>query len=169
MPRTPASTNAADRSITPAEREVLELFVHLGKYLSLPRSVGEIYGLLFATGGQCTLDDLVSRLGISKGSASQGLRMLRGAGAVRAVHRRGDRKDYFEAEADFPALVRGFLRDQLAMRMEHAGERLAHLREVVDDPRNGAPAGLPGRVAKLQSWHGKARKILPVLTAFLRV
>ena len=34
--------------LSPAEREVLDFFVHMGKYLSLPRSVGEIYGLLFA-------------------------------------------------------------------------------------------------------------------------
>ena len=93
MPR--VHTLAAARSsgsITNAEREVVEFFVHLGRYLSLPRSVGEIYGLLFAKGEAMTLDELVRRLGISKGSASQGLRLLRGVGAVRVGYRPGDRK-----------------------------------------------------------------------------
>jgi DNA-binding transcriptional regulator GbsR (MarR family) len=153
----------------PAEREVVEFFVHLGKYLSLPRSVGEIYGLLFATGEKLTLDDLVSRLGISKGSASQGLRMLRGAGAVRVTHLAGDRKDYYEAEADMPALIRGFLRDQLVLKLEHADRRLDRLRAVVDDPESGAPAGLSGRVERLQSWHNKARRLVPLVSTFLKM
>ena len=153
----------------PAEREVVEFFVHLGKYLSLPRSVGEIYGLLFATGEKLTLDDLVSRLGISKGSASQGLRMLRGAGAVRVTHQPGDRKDYYEAEADMPALIRGFLRDQLVLTREHADRRLDRLRAVVDDPESGAPAGLSGRVERLQSWQNKARRLLPLASTFLKL
>jgi DNA-binding transcriptional regulator GbsR (MarR family) len=153
----------------PAEREVVEFFVHLGKYLSLPRSVGEIYGLLFATGEKLTLDDLVARLAMSKGSASQGLRMLRGAGAVRVTHLPGDRKDYYEAEADMPALIRGFLRDQLVLKLEHADRRLDRLRAVVDDPENGAPAGLSGRVERLQSWQNKARRLLPLASTFLKL
>jgi DNA-binding transcriptional regulator GbsR (MarR family) len=115
------------------------------------------------------LDDLVSRLGISKGSASQGLRMLRGAGAVRVTHLAGDRKDYYEAEADMPALVRGFLRDQLVLKLEHADRRLDRLRAVVDDPENGAPAGLSGRVERLQSWQNKARRLLPLASTFLKL
>jgi HTH-type transcriptional regulator, glycine betaine synthesis regulator len=153
----------------PAEREVVEFFVHLGKYLSLPRSVGEIYGLLFATGEKLTLDDLVARLAISKGSASQGLRLLRGAGAVRVTHLPGDRKDYFEAEADLPALIRGFLRDQLVLKLEHADRRLDRLRAVVDDPENGAPAGLSVRVERLQSWQNKARRLIPLASTFLKL
>lgn len=152
-----------------AERELLEFFVHLGKYLSLPRSVGEIYGLLFARGERMTLDDLVAALGMSKGSASQGLRLLRGFGAVRVSHLPGDRKDYFEAEAELPALVRGFLRDQLSAKMERADERLDRLRAAVDDPSNEAPEGLSGRVERLQAWHNKARRLVPLVSTFLKI
>lgn len=170
MPRMPAL--AAQRTparLSPAECEVLEFFVHLGKYLSLPRTVGEIYGLLFARGDKLTLDELVEQLGISKGSASQGLRMLRGVGAVRTSHLPGDRKDYFEAEAELPALIRGFLRDQLAIKMDHADRRLERLRAAVDDPLQGAPDGLSKRVERLQSWHNKARRLVPLVSTFLKM
>ncbi len=155
--------------LAPAEREVIEFFVHLGRHLSLPRSVGEIYGLLFATGEAHALDDLVQRLGISKGSASQGLRVLREAGAVRATFRQGDRKDYYEAELELTALVRRFLRDQFAARMEEADHRLVQLQAVVQDPDNAAPRGLDGRVERLQSWHRKASRLAPLVTAFLKI
>ncbi|MEX1045189.1 MAG: hypothetical protein WEC73_03590 [Chthoniobacterales bacterium] len=154
---------------SPAEQEVIEFFTHIGRYLSLPRSVGQIYGLLFAKGEKLTLDDLVQQLGISKGSASQGLRVLRGVGAVRVSHIPGDRKDYFEAETELPTLIRGFLRDQLAVKMEHADERLARLQAAVDDPANAAPDGLSVRVERLQSWHNKARRLVPLVSTFLKM
>lgn len=165
----PAAKRRPPAKLSPAEKEVVEFFVHLGRYFSLPRSVGEIYGLLFATGGQHSLDDLVARLGISKGSASQGLRLLRDAGAVKPAYRTGERRDYYEADAELPALIRGFLRDQLALKLEHAGERLEHLQEVVNNPRNGAPAGLESRVGRLVSWHGKTRRLVPLVSTFLKI
>jgi len=155
--------------LSPAEREVIEFFVHLGRQLSLPRSVGEIYGLLFATGEEHSLDDLVRRLGISKGSASQGLRVLRGAGAVRGTFRPGDRKDYYEAELELTALVRRFLRDHFSAKMEETDRRLDHLHTVVQDPRNAPPAGLDDRVERLQSWQRKASRLAPLMSAFLKI
>ncbi len=155
--------------LTPAEREVVEFFVHLGRYLSLPRSVGEIYGILFATGGTMTLDQLVKRLGISKGSASQGLRLLRGVGAVRVSYRPGDRKDHYSAEVELPNLLRVFLRDQLSVRMNHANERLGRLLDAVEDPSNGAPDGLTHRVERLVSWQKKAKRLVPLVSTFLKM
>lgn len=155
--------------MTPAELEVIEFFVHLGRYLSLPRSVGEIYGLLFASETPITLDGLVRRLRISKGSASQGLRLLRGVGAVTVSYRAGDRKDYYSAEVELPALVRGFLRDQLAVRLEHADDRLRRLCEAVDDPANGAPPVLPERLERLVSWNKKAKRLVPLVSTFLKM
>jgi DNA-binding transcriptional regulator GbsR (MarR family) len=169
MPSTVTQSVVRPIGLGSAEREVLEFFVHIGKYLSLPRSVGEIYGLLFARGDKLTLDDLVTLLGMSKGSASQGLRMLRGVGAVRLSHVPGDRKDYFEAETELPALVRSFLRDQLSIKMEHADRRLDRLRAAVDGPDSDAPDGLAGRVERLQSWHNKARRIVPLVSTFLKM
>lgn len=166
MPRT---TKAAAARLTAAEREVLDFFVHLGKYLSLPRTVGEIYGFLFATGEKHTLDSLVGRLGISKGSASQGLRALREAGAVRVSYVPGDRKDYYQAEVEFPALVRTFLQEHFSARLDHAGAWLDRLQETVVDPKNCAPEGLADRVGDLQSWHRKARRLVPLVKTFLKV
>jgi DNA-binding transcriptional regulator GbsR (MarR family) len=165
----PAERPNAQTRLAPAEREAIEFFVNLGRYVSLPRSVGEIYGILFARGEKLTLDDLVTRLGMSKGSASQGLRMLRGVGAVRISHLPGDRKDYYEAEAELPHLLRGFLRDQLASKLDHADRRLDRLRTVIDDPSSGAPDGLSERVELLRSWQNKIRRIVPLVSTFLKI
>jgi hypothetical protein len=52
------------------------------KIFGVPRSVGQIYGLLYSSREPLSFSDIVKRLGISKGSASQGLQLLRSLGAV---------------------------------------------------------------------------------------
>ena len=71
------------QKLDPLESQVVAVFVDGVRVLGLPRSIGEIYGLLFISQSPMSLDDLVQRLDISKGSASQGLRMLKSLGAVR--------------------------------------------------------------------------------------
>ena len=52
---------------------MIDVFVRAASLIGLPRSIGEIYGLLFCTPQALSFDELVERLQISKGSVSQGL------------------------------------------------------------------------------------------------
>jgi hypothetical protein len=63
-------------------RECVELFAEVVQVFGVPPSVGQIYGLLYATPEPLSFSDIVERLGISKGSASQGLQFLRSLGAI---------------------------------------------------------------------------------------
>ena len=76
------------------EVEVIDLFVAATRLLGLPRSLGEIYGLLFMAPKPLTFDQLVSRLRISKGSVSQGLKTLRAFGSVKLSYVPGDRREH---------------------------------------------------------------------------
>jgi DNA-binding transcriptional regulator GbsR (MarR family) len=46
------------------------------------------------------MDDIMARLGTSRGNVSMSLAKLTEWGLVRRVHRRGDRRDYYESLAD---------------------------------------------------------------------
>jgi DNA-binding transcriptional ArsR family regulator len=74
----------AYRAGNPADfqSECIELFAEVVYALGLPRSVGQIYGLLYASSEPLSFSDIVERLDISKGSASQGLQLLRTLGAI---------------------------------------------------------------------------------------
>src|SRR5439155_9335517 len=63
----PARTDAS------LEAEVIGLFVQLSRMLGQPRSYAEIYGLIFISARPINMEEMIERLGISKGSASQGL------------------------------------------------------------------------------------------------
>lgn len=145
------------------ESEVIALFVRVADMLNLPRSVGEIYGLLFiSTDPQC-LDDCRVRLNISKGSTSQGLKILRSFGAIRAVYIPGDRKDYYVAETSLRKIAAGFAKEQIQPHVASGEDRLVHIRELLDDYESVNKAELTEKVELLENWQRRAGKTLPFL------
>src|SRR5205814_10304799 len=64
-------------------------------------TMGQIHGLLFITGEALSMDDIMARLGgISRGNVSMNLTKLLEWGLVRKAHKRGDRREYYESQAD---------------------------------------------------------------------
>ena len=113
------------------EAEVIGLFVELSRMLGQPRSYAEIYGLIFISNRPLPMDEIVARLGISKGSVSQGLRFLRKAGAVKMVCVAQDRRIHYEALAELRHLAVGFLRDQILPQLEAIRSRLDQIAELI--------------------------------------
>lgn len=104
-----------DASLDAVERELVAIFADLSAALGLPRSLGQIYGLAYASPAPICFDDVVQRLALSKGSASQGLRVLRELGALRAISEDGRR-----------------MADDGPRRTEHGGKKVD--REVGPSP-----------------------------------
>ena len=77
------------------EEAVIDLFLNAANSFGLPKSYGQIYGLLFCRDLSLSMDEIMELLQISKGSASQGLRALRQLGAITTVFASGDRKGAF--------------------------------------------------------------------------
>jgi len=84
--------------------EVEEDFVGLWRQMSslwgVSPTMAEVHGLLYITGSALSMDDIMARLEISRGNASMNLSKLVEWGLVRRVHRRGDRRDYYESLRD---------------------------------------------------------------------
>lgn len=64
------------------------------------RTMAEIHAMLYLSVEPVCTDDVMEQLQVSRGSASTNLRELTNWGLIYRVHRRGDRKEYFEAEKD---------------------------------------------------------------------
>jgi len=154
--------------IDPLEQQVIDFFADGVRVLGLPKSVGEIYGLLFISEGPLALDDFVRRLAISKGSASQGLRTLKTLGAIREADSNGQRRTHYVPATDLKRLVGGFIKEQIRPHLESGKSKLHHLSEAVNsihDPERRDFAR--ERVDKLDSWIRKSSHVLPVLQKLL--
>lgn len=104
-PHSAAAQPAGDGPRPPAssrfETECAAFFSEAVQVFGVPKSVGQIYGLLFASPEPLSFSDIVERLDISKGSASQGLQLLRSLGAINvAVAKQPERNAMGETGAD---------------------------------------------------------------------
>jgi len=153
--------------LSPLETEIIDFFVQLSRLLGQPRSLAEIYGLLFISARPLAMDDLIERLQLSKGSASQGLKFLRSIGAVRMVYVAGERRVHYEAVAELRNLAIRFLRDQIVPHFDHGQARLERIAEMVRQLPPGQRARVNGRVKMLQSWGRNGRRFLPLVVKIL--
>ena len=145
------------------EREVIELFVRMADVLNLPRSVGEIYGLLFISSDPLCLDDCRIRLEISKGSTSQGLKILRSFGAIRTVYIPGDRKDYYVAETSLRKIASGFAGEQIRPHVDSGKERIERIRELMERQGSDDRKTIQEKIDLLENWQKRAGKALPLI------
>ncbi|MEO8204550.1 MAG: transcriptional regulator [Chthoniobacterales bacterium] len=166
-----ASDNSKESPHKPdiLEEEIIGVFVEIAQMLSLPRSLGEIYGMLFLSPEPLTLDDLVKALGISKGSASQGLRQLKTLGAVRPQYRTGDRREHFTVELELRKIASGFLKEHVEPHLKSTERRLegleSQLSAATDHP---SFTFLRDRIDRLEGWHRASHEILPLMATFLK-
>ena len=144
------------------EVAVIDLFLNAVQSVGLPKSLGQIYGLLFCRDRPLAMDEIMKLLSISKGSASQGLRSLRQLGAVSSVFERGDRKERFFAEIRLRKLVAGFLKEQADPHMEKGISRLDNLRKLLsaEDDQESQKRGMR-REEILSGWHRQMSRLLP--------
>lgn len=168
MDTLPPESQTRALGLTPLQRQVVDFFVDGVRVLGLPRSLGEIYGLLFISTEPLSLDDLVRDLGISKGSASQGLKTLRTLGAVREATGNGDRRTYYEPAVDLKKLVGGFIREQVRPHLDSGKNKLQSIAETASLSADPVEREfLADRIQRLESWMNRGSKVLPMLQKIL--
>jgi HTH-type transcriptional regulator, glycine betaine synthesis regulator len=89
-----------DRRLREIEQRFVELWGDMSSWWGVSRTMAEIHGLLYISGEGMTAEQIQERLGISRGNVSMNIRTLVEWGLVRRVHKRGDRRDYYESLTD---------------------------------------------------------------------
>ena len=103
----------------------------------ISRTMAEIHALLYmATDPLCT-DDIMEQLAVSRGSASMNLRELVKWGLIERVHRRGDRKEYFEAEKDVWQMFETIVRERRRREVQPIEETIDRCLEMVREGKRG--------------------------------
>lgn len=147
---------------------MIDSFVRAAALIGLPRSIGEIYGLLYCSPEPLDFDQIEQRLGISRGSVSGGLKTLRQLGAVKIHYMPGSRKDHYLPELSMERLVRGFIKDQFTPHLESSAQRLDHVEaQLADEPDLARREHARQRLNTLRTWRRRAEKLLPLALAVL--
>jgi DNA-binding transcriptional regulator GbsR (MarR family) len=120
---------APPKALQEAQDRFIAVWGQMAGAWGISRTMAEVHALLYITGEPMCTDDIMDRLEISRGNASMSLRALLDWGIVERAHKRGDRKEYFEAEQDVWALFRAIVRERITREVDPL---LASMHEIRD-------------------------------------
>ncbi len=175
--------SASATKSTAFELECALFFAEIVQLFGFPKSVGQIYGLLYSSPQPLGLSAITEILAISKGSASQGLQLLRALGAIHeadpasststfalndsgAVEPRPTRGAAYRPELSLRQLVTGILRERMAPSASAGADRLKYLNQLARQSPAHAAFYLE-RVSQLATWSKQFNTVLPLLSALL--
>ena len=154
--------------LNPLQLEFIDAIVRMVNILGMPKSVGQIYGLLYSSPEPLCMDHIMSVLKISLSGASQGLKTLRSFRAIRTVMIPGDRRDFFEAEESFKKLFIKFLQEEMEPHFDSAKERIERMEDLLEEMPEEDKGFYNGRVDRLRAVNKAANRLLPIVRAMIK-
>jgi DNA-binding transcriptional regulator GbsR (MarR family) len=152
--------------------ELVDVFGRMAQALSFPRSVGEIYGLLYLAPEPMSAPEISEALSISKGSVSTGTRQLLTLGFIRKVWLQEERKDYFEAVLELGNMVRTAYDQIFKVRAQNAERRLTDVTDTLADERAELSpeeyALIKERLERLTKLQKRAKQFMPLLERLIK-
>jgi len=94
------TTPAVQQQLRVAQDLFIRRWGEMGQTWGINRTMAEIHALLYICGTPLCTDDVMERLNISRGNASMSLRALCDWGIIHRLHKRGERREYFESLSD---------------------------------------------------------------------
>ena len=132
----------------------------MGSAWGINRTMAQIHALLMTSDAPLTTDDVMADLKISRGNAHQNLRELAGWGLVRSVIRKGERKEFFEAEKDVWRMFCIISRERKRREIEPALKALRACEEQTRSLRGDKAAAFNRQIRALSEFVGQADTIL---------
>lgn len=131
----------------------------LGTQWGINRTMAQIHALLMTAPEPLTTDEVMEDLEISRGNAHSNLKELVAWGLLRVVVKKGERREYFEAEKDVWQIFTIVARERKRREIEPA---LAILSKCSDESREiGGAAGkaFHQQMRELEDFVGFASKM----------
>jgi DNA-binding transcriptional regulator GbsR (MarR family) len=147
IPVTDVSGGAATGGGTPQHqrlRTAQDLFIRrwgeMGQTWGINRTMAEIHALLYIVGQPLCTDDVMERLNISRGNASMNLRALCDWGIIRRLHKRGERREYFESLSDVWEMFSIIAAERKRREMDPVLETIKQCQKLLDESSIGKSA-----------------------------
>jgi len=136
----------AESKPTPAQqlRTSQDLFIRrwgeMGATWGINRTMAEIHALLYITAQPLCTDDVMERLHISRGNASMSLRSLCDWGIIRRLHKRGERREFFESLHDVWEIFSIIATERKRREMDPVLETIKQCQAMLDASNIGKAA-----------------------------
>ncbi|MBA4028292.1 MAG: hypothetical protein C0475_04040 [Planctomyces sp.] len=162
MKTDPASAPGTAQGLTQLQDSFIASWGQMGTTWGVSRTMAEVHALLLITGEPMCTDDVMERLAISRGNASMSLRALLDWNVITRTHKRGDRKEYFQAVPDAWTMLQAVVRQRMKRELNPVLHSLIELRDLSAPPRRGQDQPTQDHNARLDA-------LIDLLTLFDRV
>ncbi|MCX6901539.1 MAG: hypothetical protein NT105_22905 [Verrucomicrobia bacterium] len=140
---------------------------HTTQSFGLGQVIGQVFALLYLSPRPLCLDEITEELGVSKASVSTTVRQLENWSAVKHVWVKSDRRDFYEAETDFKAMLRQGVLATLRKKMDTAAVRLENVETTLADALKNSPQPereetrvVTERLQRARQFHAKINGLL---------
>jgi DNA-binding transcriptional regulator GbsR (MarR family) len=172
VPRAPKAIPQS--RLTDAQEQFVQAWGQMGPSWGISRTMAEVHALLYVTGRELNTDEVMDRLRISRGNASMSLRALVEWGLVSRVHKRGDRKEYFQADQDVWSIARTIIRERMRREILPLLTTLYDIRdstgEHAEPPKtSAAPPTAPADPAEVERHNARLDDLLHLVQTIDRL
>src|SRR5215211_1999238 len=150
----PAARAATNVPLTPQQQQLRtaqDLFIRrwgeMGQTWGINRTMAEIHALLYITAQPLCTDDVMERLNISRGNASMSLRALCDWGIIRRLHKRGERREYFESLGDVWEMFSLIAAERKRREMDPVLETIKQCQRMLEETTTTGKASDAGQEA----------------------
>ena len=154
-----------------AQDVFLDRINHICSKFGLNNIMAQLYVILYFSSVPMSLDDMVKRLKISKGSASVNMRALERYGAVQRVWVKGSRKDYYEAETDISKVIKDRVKSMASSRLLAVNEMISSSSNMLSsasvesNTEDESVKVFKERLAKLKNLYEQAQAMFELFNA----
>lgn len=130
----------AQQKLRVAQDEFIRRWGEMGATWGINRTMAEIHALLYITAQPLCTDDVMDRLHISRGNASMSLRALCDWGIIRRLHKRGERREYFESLSDVWEIFSIIAAERKRREMDPVLETIKKCQQMLEEGSIGKSA-----------------------------
>ena len=157
---------AADQQLRIAQDTFIRRWGEMGATWGINRTMAEIHALLYIVAQPLCTDDVMERLNISRGNTSMSLRSLCDWGIIRRLHKRGERREYFESLSDVWEIFSIIAAERKRREMDPVLETIKQCQRMLEPQSIGKTAAnqestklTRQRLANMEEFMGVTNKI----------
>lgn len=143
-----------------ARAEFLNQWGTLGPAWGVSRTMSQIHALLLVSRDSMNTDEIMDELGISRGNAHTNIKELCAWGLLRRSPRKGERKEFFEAEKDVWRVVQIITRERKRKELQPVLETLESCLDQTKGLRDAEAKAFRKQLGELQEFAQLADRVM---------
>ncbi len=154
-----ATTEEARHTLEEVRDDFIGQWGAFGSQWGINRTMAQIHALLMTGPDSMSTDEVMEKLSISRGNAHTNLKELVSWGLVRVTARKGERKEFFEAEKDVWKIFTIILRERQRREIDPALKLLRNCQEETKHISGVGAEAFRNQIRELENFVGFARNV----------